>query len=108
MFHFQHTILGTTCWDARFSTKQTYDTGNGNLGNNENEDRSATKKSCNLWKGECMCGAQRSTDWVRWRCGWLQGRIDGDDEGEKVEEVDIRQGTYVVRQVMLSWSDVDN
>jgi hypothetical protein len=55
-----------------------------------------------------MYGAQRSTDWVRWRCGWLQGRIDGDDEGEKVEEVDIRQGTYVVRQVMLSWSDVDN
>jgi hypothetical protein len=26
----------------------------------------------------------------------------------KVEEVDVRQGTYVVRQVMPSWSDVDN
>lgn len=54
-----------------------------------------------------MYSAQRSTDWVRWRCGWFQ-EIDGEDEGQKVEEVDVRQGTYVVRQVMLSWSDIDN
>jgi hypothetical protein len=40
--------------------------------------------------------------------GWLQERIDEDEEGQRVEEVDIRQGTYAVRQVMLSWSDVDN
>jgi hypothetical protein len=40
---------------------------------------------------------------------WLASRrIDGDDEGQKVEEVDVRQRTYVLRQVMLSWSDVDN
>lgn len=27
---------------------------------------------------------------------------------KKVEEVDTRQEAYVVHQVMLSWSDVDN
>jgi hypothetical protein len=56
----------------------------------------------------CMVHNDRPTGSVGCHCGWLRAGIDGDDAREKVEEVTVRQGTYVVRQVMLSWSDVDN
>jgi hypothetical protein len=55
-----------------------------------------------------MVHNDRPTGSVGCHCGWLRAGIDGDDAREKVEEVTVRQGTYVVRQVMLSWSDVDN